>query len=61
MAAEETAKDEEGGPRKRRREASDEVTNFIIKILIPTVCSTGHRVKYGVRSPKFIWAPCAQL
>ncbi len=37
MATEETAKDEEGGGRKRRREASDEVTNFIIKILISAV------------------------
>jgi hypothetical protein len=37
MATEETAKDEEGGRRKRRRDASDEVTNFIIKILISAV------------------------
>jgi hypothetical protein len=32
MATEETAKDEEGGPRKRRRDASDEVKTYLIKI-----------------------------
>jgi hypothetical protein len=25
------------------------------------VVESKHKVKYGVRSSKFIWAPCAQL
>jgi hypothetical protein len=29
--------------------------------LLILVCVGGLKVKYGVRYPKFIWAPCAQL
>ncbi len=27
----------------------------------PTPTGGSHLIKYGVRSPKFLWAPCAQL
>jgi hypothetical protein len=60
MATEETAKDEEGGPRKRRRDASDEVTTFFLKILISTVCTrtvmrVGTYSSYIPHFPTFEW------
>jgi hypothetical protein len=33
----------------------------VANIFVPEEYGSGHRVNIGVRSLKFIWAPCAQL
>jgi hypothetical protein len=41
--------------------AENSTGTYCLTLLVASILATGHMLKYGVRSPKFILAPCAQL
>jgi hypothetical protein len=46
---------------KRLKKSKNVLYKCVLEINLASIYGSGPYVKYGGRSPKFIWAPCAQL